>query len=261
MAADKWAPTAMEEHIDRVVALGDDGFTRLEPEPKAVPLADMMRSMEETFASVRTEAVPVSGTVAKPRPATVRVYLLGASGTGKTTLAKHLSRELGCEHLTGAVGNVMKRMGITFDQAMRDMELMDSFQLAIWEEQMRMERPFWENGYPFVSDRGFDLMAYTAGQARTVAQIAESDLFQEYMRRLKTPGTIVMLMRPHPEVKAQTDGRRDAFLSPEWVWKVDGVIEYLLESHRVPYAPVGTACFRDRCRLAARLVKAVAEGG
>ncbi len=245
----------MDKAKERVKAMMDQGErVRLEPEPRGAtcePVTVAIGMPEDWTGTVPAEI--------RPRP--VRVYLLGASGTGKSTLAKHLANELACDHLTGAVGNVLRRLGITFDLAFRDMGLMDRFQMEIWREQLAMEQPYWEAGKPFVSDRGFDLMAYASGQSRAAAGIVESPLFAEYMRRLKMPGTVVFLMRPHPDVRAESDGRRDVFLSPEWVWKVDGVIEFLLESHRVPYAPVGTASFRDRCRLAARLVSAVTQGG
>lgn len=183
-----------------------------------------------------------------------KVYIIGASGVGKTTLAKYISEKFGLPLLSGATALAHKELGTNFDQLFTDMDAADSYQLEVWRQQMRLEEPYWKlDGGGFVSDRSFDLMSYTARIASCAWQIARSDEFRTYIDRMRKDA-ICILIRRHPLLHVTPDGRRDRFLTPEWQLAVEGVVEYLLESNEIRYAVLDTPSWKDRVRTAEMIV-------
>ncbi len=189
-----------------------------------------------------------------------RAYFLGASGVGKTTLARYVSERYDVPMLSGATKLALEKVGCTFDDLLVDAKVADDFQRCVWEMQQAIERPHWEDGCGFVSDRSIDLLAYTAKQSRVVRELMHGVTFGCYVERMKRAH--VFFVRPCEAVKAKLDGRRDRFLSPEWVWGVDAVIEFVLECEKIPYVTLGSPSLKDRvATVDAVLAGSVTPGG
>lgn len=181
-----------------------------------------------------------------------KIFLLGASGVGKSTLARHIHTKYGLPLLPSATRAAFEKCGGTADQFndQGDIDKIDEFQKTIWWFQQQIEEEYWQSEETgFVTDRGFDLFAYTSKQSRVVWQIVRSPEFIAYLDRLRLSGqAIVFFVRPHPGMVPKLDGRRDFFLTPEWRHGVDGVIEYILESNEIPYISISDPMLRNRLR-------------
>lgn len=192
-----------------------------------------------------------------------KIYLIGASGTGKTTLAEYISIKHGFPVISGATRLAAKDLGVDFSLVTNqtctmDAQVVDSFQKSVWNHQLELERPFWDSEESaFVSDRSFDLMAYTSGVSSVTWQIYRSKDLHDYLYRMRNPFVLVFFLRPNKKVKAKKDGRRDNFLTTEMTYRLDGVIEYILEGNEIPYVPITSPVFRDRMRTVDRLISAV----
>lgn len=186
-----------------------------------------------------------------------KVYFVGASGVGKTTLARWVATTFNLPLLSGATKNALLGTGLSFELITSDPSAGEAYQAEVWRHQLELERPYWEGegwtGRGFVSDRGPDLLAYTSEVCRTVWQMVRAESFEPYMRRLREEA-VVFFVRPHPEVVAAPDGRRDHFLEPRLQGRVDGVIQFILNAHDVPYIPVDTPKLLDRQRLVGRVL-------
>lgn len=181
----------------------------------------------------------------------LNVYFLGASGVGKTTLARHVVARHGNSLITGSTATAAQRVGDPMQQ-LGNIEALDAYQAEVWRCQLEAEEPFWRDEQrSFVSDRGPDMLAYTAKWSRIAWQIARSEAFAAYMSRIRQSGRAVcFFVRPTSETlkKAAAEGRREYFLDPEWQHGVDGVVEFLLESHEIPYISIASARLKDRIR-------------
>lgn len=188
-------------------------------------------------------------------PILPKTYFLGASGAGKTTLARYVSETLGLPLLSGATALAREECGLTFDDIINDPKAAAVYQLAVFRHQQALEAPYWKSDEAgFVSDRGIDLLAYTAELADNARQILFGDAMQEHLTRVRHKA-LVFFVRPHPEVKAPKDGRRDMFLDPDCVHRVDGVVQFLLHAYDIPHVPITFPRLRDRMRLVHTVVK------
>ena len=188
-----------------------------------------------------------------------KIYLCGASGVGKTTLAKWIHETYGMPLLTGATANARQALGTTYEELQHNQELAERYQWEVFKQQRLLEQPFWAGGLPndrgFVSDRSLDLIAYTAEMAGGVLrELVNSEQFQEYVAHMRLYAA-TFFIRPHPEVQATRDGRRDIYLTPEWVYRVDGVIHFLLLTLGIPFVPITTPIQLDRRRIVAGVIE------
>jgi hypothetical protein len=165
---------------------------------------------------------------------------------GKSTLARHTAAFTGLPVLPSATASAREGLGYTFDDIFTDVGKADTYQSRVFAVQTEMEAAAQATG--FVSDRAFDLMAYTARLSRVLPKVAGTEEFKQYMLALRNPRATVFFVRPHEFVQAPRDGRRDQFLCPRWQWGVDGVIEFLLEMHEVPRVTLEGSSLKDKVR-------------
>lgn len=180
-----------------------------------------------------------------------KVYFVGASGVGKTTLAQMVHERFGLPLLSGMTAKALEHTGLDFAKILSDVEAADAYQSCVWRMQLESEAVFWNSENDgFVSDRGFDILAYTAILSRVAWKMARSEELSSYIERIRratmSGRCVVFFVRPHPEVKAACDGRRDWFLKPDVVGRVDGIVEWLLWSNEIPHVVVRDPDRRDR---------------
>jgi predicted ATPase len=174
--------------------------------------------------------------------APIRVYLVGAHSTGKTTLARWVRDTYGLPMISEVARGVLAEMEARLDTLRTDVQLVNRYQREVFERQIAAER---EQGGSFVSDRAFCNLAYAAQHSTILAEIAREAQLADYMESVRTG--LVFYLRPHRELLAE-DGVR-AGVAWEEVLRIDGMVKLLLEMFGVAYIPVESLPQQERIRL------------
>ena len=171
----------------------------------------------------------------------VRIYLVGAHSTGKTTLARWVRDRYGLPMISEVARGVLAEMEAQLDGLRSDLDVVDRFQREVFERQIDAEQRF-EGG--FVSDRAFCNLAYAAHHSTILGEIARDPRLRAYMDSVREG--IVFFIRPHRELVVE-DGVR-AGLDWEEVVRIDGMVKLLLEMFAVPYVPLESLSMQERVR-------------
>ena len=177
----------------------------------------------------------------------VRIYLVGSHSTGKTTLARWIRDRYGVPMISEVARGVLAEMESRLDQIRSNLEVVDRYQIQVFERQIAAER---EQLASFVSDRAFCNLAYAAHHSTVLARLCAQQSFIDYMNSVREG--IVFFVRPHRELLAE-DGVR-ASVAWEEVLRIDGMVKLLLELHAVPYIPCESLSMQERVRLIERVL-------
>ena len=187
----------------------------------------------------------------KPRthkaPEGIRVYIVGAHATGKTTLARWVRDHYGIPMIAEVARGVLAEMEAKLDTLRTDIALVNRYQYEVFRRQIDAENAV---AGPFVSDRAFCNLAYAAHHSTILADIFRDRKLGEYMNWVRQG--IVFFVRPHRELVV-ADGVR-AGLEWEEVVRIDGMVKLLLEVFGVPYIPVESLSMQERVRLMERVL-------
>jgi nicotinamide riboside kinase len=180
-------------------------------------------------------------------PAPLRIYLVGAHSTGKTTLARWVRDNYQIPMISEVARGVLAEMEAKLEVLRSDIDLVNRYQAEVFRRQIEAEEHYEGS---FVSDRAFCNLAYAAHHATILGEIATDPLLRRYMQSVQSG--IVYFVRPHPELLAQ-DGVR---ASVEWeeVVRIDGMVKLLLEMFSIPYIPMGSLSMQERVRLIERVL-------
>lgn len=178
---------------------------------------------------------------------TVRVYLVGAHSTGKTTLARWIRDRYGLPMIAEVARGVLAEMEARLDSLRTDLAIVDRYQREVFERQIQAEA---EQEGAFVSDRAFCNLAYAAHHATILSDVARDPRLARYMESVRSG--IVFYMRPHRALLAE-DGVRES-VSWEDVLRIDGMVKLMLEWFAIPYIPVESLSMQERSRLVERVL-------
>jgi cytidylate kinase len=174
----------------------------------------------------------------------MRVYFIGAHSTGKTTMARYVSKQTGLPLLPEVARMVLAERELSMETLRSDLDVVDSFQEEIFRRQVQVERDAHIN---FVSDRSFDNLAYAAQHARVLHKIVKSRTFTTYMEGLRTTDVVLFYIRP-VRATLRNDGIREQIDWDELI-RIDGAIKFMLEMWGLPYYMINTASMQERARL------------
>ena len=177
----------------------------------------------------------------------VRIYMVGAHATGKTTLARWVRDRFGLPMISEVARGVLAEMEMDLDSLRSDIDAVNRYQAMVFERQIEAEGRM--DG-SFVSDRSFDNLAYAAHHSTITSEIAADNRLEGYMSSVLDG--IVFFLRPHPELVV-ADGTR-AGVEWEEVVRVDGMVKLLLEMFGVPYIPIASLSMQERVRLVERVL-------
>lgn len=177
----------------------------------------------------------------------IRVYLVGAHATGKTTLARWVRDHYGIPMIAEVARGVLAEMEARLETLRTDIALVNRYQYEVLRRQIDAEHGV---GGSFVSDRAFCNLAYAAHHSTILADIFRDRKLGEYMNWVRQG--IVFFVRPHRELVV-ADGVR-AGLEWEEVVRIDGMVKLLLEMFDVPYIPVESLSMQERVRLVERVL-------
>ena len=179
--------------------------------------------------------------------APLRVYLVGAHATGKTTLARWIRDRYHLPMIAEVARGVLAEMEENLDSLRTDIDLVNRYQTEVFERQIAAEH---QVDGPFVSDRAFCNLAYAAHHSTALARLFRDSRFADYMQWVRQG--VVFFLRPHRELVV-ADGVR-AGLEWEEVVRIDGMVKLLLEMFDVPYVPVQSLSMQERVRLVERVL-------
>ncbi|MDA1265157.1 MAG: ATP-binding protein [Planctomycetota bacterium] len=171
----------------------------------------------------------------------IRIYLVGAHSTGKTTLARWIRDRYGLPMISEVARGVLAEMEAKLETLRTDLELVSSYQAQVFERQLQAERA--QQG-SFVSDRAFCNLAYAAQHSLLSPEVFSDGRLQRYMADVREG--IVFYLRPHQELLAE-DGVRER---GDWeeVLRIDGMVKLMLEMYAIPYLPVASLPMQERAR-------------
>lgn len=181
---------------------------------------------------------------------TLRAQVVGAHATGKSELARYISRRYGLPLLDEVARIEIAKMGRqSFDELRVDLAAATEFQRRVFATQLRIGQGLRR----FVSDRAFDNVAYASNHADfgTAADLWELPACRRYVASIaediKAKRGVVFFVRPG--VAARGDGTRaTGDLGAADIDVIDGAIKLLLELGRVDYVPISTTNFAERAR-------------
>jgi nicotinamide riboside kinase len=199
--------------------------------------------LAKSAATARVCAAPESLPMQPP----VRIYLVGAHATGKTTLARWIRDRYGLPMISEVARGVLAEMEAQLDAMRSNIDLIDRYQAMVFERQIEAEA---SHQGAFVSDRAFCNLAYAGHHATILGKIACDPRLLTYMQSVRSG--IVFFLRPHRDLVV-ADGVR-AGLEWEEVIRIDGMVKLLLEMFQVPYIPVESLSMQERVRLVERVL-------
>jgi adenylate kinase family enzyme len=173
----------------------------------------------------------------------MRVYFIGAHSTGKTTMARYVSKKTGLPLLPEVARMVLAERELAMETLRSDLDVVDSFQQEIFHRQMQIERDL-DN---FVSDRSFDNLAYAAQHARVLRPILQEKDLEQYVERMREPDVVLFYIRP-VRATLRNDGIREQIDWDELV-RIDGAIKFMLEMWGLQYYMIYSASMQERARL------------
>lgn len=173
----------------------------------------------------------------------MRVYIVGAHSTGKTTLARYIAQKYHLTMLPEVARAVLAEMETTLETLRAGIDVVDKYQTAVFARQLQAEKAAKDH---FVSDRAFDNLAYAGEHSRILHDLADSEGFRWYVKWLRSADAI-FFVRPHRELLRE-DGVRER---TNWdsIMRIDGMVKLLLEMNDIPYLPVESASMQERTRV------------
>ncbi len=178
----------------------------------------------------------------------LRVYVCGAHSTGKTTLARHLARELGLPLINEVARQVMAELEISFESLRVDLGQVAAYQREVFHRQMEIEERFPEG---FVSDRTFCNLAYAARHSLVLPDLLDSRA-EAYFNKVRDD-SLVFFVRPHLECMAD-DGMRERVGWDE-INRIDGILDFILGWQRIDCVGISELNMKDRVRTAMTAVR------
>lgn len=190
------------------------------------------------------------------------IVFTGASGTGKSTLAKWAARKYGLRELPSATKAAYEESGTSYGDAFRDPTILAQIQLDVFRKTAGNLRNAVFSGHPWVSERGPDVLIYSSLMCHDALPFP--DTIGDIDTVCKRTDVLTVYVRPCPAIiadaRARDDGRRNRFLSDEWVYRVDGAIAYHLERFDIPHVTLSSPDWPDRITTVERAVSELIWG-
>lgn len=189
---------------------------------------------------------------------TTRVYLVGASGVGKTTLGRAAGAALDIPFYSVSPSAVYRDLGLTPGEvpADRAAAVQSAIRLYVASRLSALN-----DNRPYIVDRSVDALVYSALMGFAVPSDHERAITRAIYDGPGLVATAFVFVRPAPAVleaaRAEDAGRRAAFLTPEQVYRTDGGIQHYLVDRLIRYAEVPPDCVSldDRIEIVRQAVE------
>jgi nicotinamide riboside kinase len=173
----------------------------------------------------------------------MKVYFVGAHSTGKTTLARYVSKQYSIPMITEVARMVLSENESHLDSLRYDMDAIDKYQKDVFQRQLVEE-----GKHPaFVSDRSFDNLAYAAQHTRLLSKLLATPEVSQYSSSLKAQDVFVFFVRPS-RATLKADGVREA-INWDGVVAIDAMIKLFLQIFDLRYFSINTDNMQERVQL------------
>lgn len=173
----------------------------------------------------------------------MKVYFIGAHATGKSTLARHVSKNYKIPMITEAARSVLSERELHLDSLRTDLDLVDDYQRTVFYRQIEEENKYTS----FVSDRSFDCLAYAAQHSRILPELLSSEQLTKYLGILRNPDAFIFFVRPS-KATLKADGVRES-LNWDGVVAIDAQIKFMLEMWELPHYQISIDNMQERAKL------------
>lgn len=180
----------------------------------------------------------------------MKIYLAGSHSSGKTTLAKYISKKYNLPLITEVARSVLSEEETTLKQLRSDIESVNNYQTKIFFRQLQREKELNNN---FVSDRCVDCLAYTAQHSQVLYKIVNTLEYKNYIENLKSKESIIFFIRPSKET-LHNDGVREN-LDWEGVISIDAMIKYIFKENNIDFYQINTANMQERIDFVDNVLK------
>lgn len=174
----------------------------------------------------------------------MRIYLTGSQSSGKSTLARYISKKYNLNQVSEIARTVLAEKELQLDQLRTDLDIVDDFQTEILIRQIKQEA---DCKGSYVSDRSFDCLTYTAQHSRVFSTLLKMPELKDYIEILKQPDSIIFFVRPSKDTMKQ-DGVREN-LSWDGIVAIDAMTKMLIEMFELKYFQINTTNMQERVRF------------
>jgi len=180
----------------------------------------------------------------------LKVYLVGAHSTGKTTILNHISERFEVNVIKETAREIIQKYGGSLSEIRSNLDLSKKFQRDILQHQIQKEK---RTDCPFVADRGLDILAYFAEYTKDLSNIIEKDYVKNYINSYKEDDVIVFFIRPHNDLIEEDGIRQDVSIND--LYKMDGHIKFMFEYFDIDYISISDKHLNERVRAVETILK------
>lgn len=184
-----------------------------------------------------------------------KLYFVGAHSVGKSTLARYTAAAYKLPFIAETARTELAKIESNFDRLRVDVAATTQYQRAVFDAQLKAEHGL----KSFVSDRAFfDNLAYLASHGTGLRQITQAKPCRDAARKMrdeiKRGTTKIFFVRPHLDLLKSDGYRAEGDLNLAGVYRIDGMVAFMLELWDLQYVPIEGSAMRERQRVVAEVV-------
>jgi cytidylate kinase len=173
----------------------------------------------------------------------LKVYLIGAHSSGKSTLARYISKKYNLKMISEVARQILSERELHLDSLRSDIDLVNDYQSSIFYRQIAEETKY----NSFVSDRSFDCLAYSAQHTTILNNLIKSPELSNYINKLKEPDSIIFFVRPS-KATLKSDGVRET-INWDGVVAIDAMVKLLIQMYDLRYFNINTDSMSERVQF------------
>lgn len=182
-----------------------------------------------------------------------RIFLTGASGTGKTTLADAFATKNGWRMVVSKTSEIATRFG-GMANVEANLDVRIAFQSAVFDDLVDRIRAAEESRHPYIVERCFDPIYYAAVEQCGCGHLAKSRSFGVLEDLVKGSSHSVLCRVPPTfelnNLARLSDGeRRSRYLRWDYVQKIDGACLLLLQTYGFPWKSIPDGIYHLETRI------------
>lgn len=173
----------------------------------------------------------------------MRIYFTGCHASGKSTLARLVSKEYDLPFISEVARTILAEKEISLETLRINLEAIDNYQTMVFYRQIEEEQKY----ESFVSDRSFDNLAYMAQHGTQLHKIINEESCKEYIESLRQKDVIFFLVKPS-KATMKNDGVRESVNWDQMV-AIDANVKFMFELFNLNYIQINAESMQERVKL------------